>query len=577
MMSNCRNVKRFSWIQGITLVAVYPTIITGVQPAMAVIPPVDAQCPLQAQIFSNAQPQAISPGAPSVITSTITVNGARPYIWDLDVTTFITHSYSGDLDITLTSPSGTVVSLTTDNGGSFDNVFNGTLWDDQANPGGQVPYTSNNGLVTDHAYVNNVTATHLVPEEPLSAFFLENPNGVWTLTISDDEQNDGGMLSSWSMNLTTVAMQISHGGFGHASTDVPKTIPSGAPPNVVTSTLTFNGPPGTKRICNVGLKMNLLHPTPSHLDITLMSPSGTVVTITTDNGGSNANVFNQVDFGNQNDEVGQVPYTFNNGLVTDHQYMNGVSAGYLVPEESLGAFAGEDPYGTWTLTINDDTNLDGGMLNYWFVGIGLCETFESDGDGISCDNCTAVFNSDQADADVDGFGDLCDNCPNVPNGYQKQNAQADGDGDGIGDVCDNCPNVMNANQADSDGDEIGDACDACPVNAGNDSDSDGVCENLDNCPTVANSGQENSDGDAVGDACDECPTDVAKTLAGACGCGVSDVDLNANGVFDCLEPAMGNNIAPLGAPGCCAPGVFPLVGFFGPMAIMGWKLRRRTR
>ena len=37
-----------------------------------------------------------------------------------------------DLDITLTSPAGTVVTLTTDNGGTADDVFNGTLWDDQA-------------------------------------------------------------------------------------------------------------------------------------------------------------------------------------------------------------------------------------------------------------------------------------------------------------------------------------------------------------------------------------------------------------------------------------------------------------
>ena len=44
---------------------------------------------------------------------------------------------------------GTIVTLTTDNGAGNDNVFSGTVWDDDANPAGQVPYTTNNGLVTD--------------------------------------------------------------------------------------------------------------------------------------------------------------------------------------------------------------------------------------------------------------------------------------------------------------------------------------------------------------------------------------------------------------------------------------------
>ena len=70
------------------------------------------------------------------------------------MTTNITHTFAADLDITLTSPAGTVVTLTTDNGAGNDNVFNGTMWYDKANPGGQVPYTTNDGLVSDTAYVN---------------------------------------------------------------------------------------------------------------------------------------------------------------------------------------------------------------------------------------------------------------------------------------------------------------------------------------------------------------------------------------------------------------------------------------
>ena len=54
------------------------------------------------------------------------VAGAGTYLSDVDVLTNITHTFCGDIDMTLTSPAGTIVTLTTDNGSSFDNVFNGT-------------------------------------------------------------------------------------------------------------------------------------------------------------------------------------------------------------------------------------------------------------------------------------------------------------------------------------------------------------------------------------------------------------------------------------------------------------------
>ena len=43
-----------------------------------------------------------------------------------------------------------------------------------------------------------------MPEEALAAFNGENPNGTWTLTISDDNAGDGGQVD-WSLDLTTAA------------------------------------------------------------------------------------------------------------------------------------------------------------------------------------------------------------------------------------------------------------------------------------------------------------------------------------------------------------------------------------
>ena len=50
--------------------------------------------------------------------------------------------------------------------------------------------------------------TTLVPEESLAAFNGENPNGVWTLTISDDATGDGGNLSAWSLEVTTTTCTV---------------------------------------------------------------------------------------------------------------------------------------------------------------------------------------------------------------------------------------------------------------------------------------------------------------------------------------------------------------------------------
>lgn len=86
-----------------------------------------------------------------------------------------------------------------------------------------------------------------------------------------------------------------------------------------------------------------------------------------------------------------------------------------------------------------------------------------------------------------------------------------------------------------------------------DVDGDGVADPSDNCPGLANLDQADSDADGVGNPCDACP-------------GANDVaDANMNGTADCLEPAPA---------GCCAPGVFPVMGLFLPAWLIGWRWRR---
>jgi len=330
-----------------------------------IAPAAPAGCGATTTNFTNSTPVAISATGTPVVTSTIVVSGVGPFLYDLDVTTFIQHTFSSDLDITITSPAGTVVTLTTDNGSTFDDVFNGTIWDDNADPGTQVPYTANNNLVVEHTYANLTLASPLVPEEPLGAFMGENPNGTWTITISDDSNLDGGSLNSWSLGVTTLASAPTITTLPTVTQSTPVAISATGTP-VVTSTLVVAG---AGRILDVNATTFIQHTFSSDLDVTLTSPAGTVVTLTTDNGSTFDDVFNGTVWNDDADPGTQVPYTADNNLVIEHTYANLTLASPLVPEEPLAAFTGEDPNGTWTLTVSDDSNLDGGSINSWSLDI----------------------------------------------------------------------------------------------------------------------------------------------------------------------------------------------------------------
>ncbi len=313
--------------------------------------------------FSSSNTVVI-PNLVSTVSDSILVSGVDSWLYDLNLQTLITHSYCSDLDITLRSPSGKVVTMSSDNGTNNQDVFNGTIWDDQANPGGEVPYSNNSGLVTDHSYTNQTTASPLVPEESFSLFIGENPNGWWLLTISDDQNDDGGFISGWSIEVTTssiVPTLLTSTFINNVELQIP-TI-------VSVDSVMINVSGLADYLIDVDLTTWLRHSYAADLDITLKSPSGTIATLTTDNGSGNNDVFKGTFWDDQANPVGQVPYTNNSGLVTDHSYFNLVTATPLASEESFAAFLGEDPNGTWVLTISDDAGGDGGTLDSVYLHI----------------------------------------------------------------------------------------------------------------------------------------------------------------------------------------------------------------
>lgn len=339
------------------------------QGGIASAPAAPSGCTSASATFTNnvAAPIPNASNRNSLVSSQITVSGLATFLWDVNLRTFLTHPNGLHIDMTLMSPAGTVVTITTDNGNGANN-FNGTLWDDDANPVGTVPYTSNVGLATDQAFAVSSLATPLVPEEALGAFFGEDPNGVWTLTINDDTADgSNGTLTSWSLDIGTVAAAPTITTTPVASTDVPKSISSSGTPTV-TSTALVAGAGSV--ITDVNLTTGLIHTACGDLDMTITSPAGTVVTLTTDNGGSNDNVFDGTVWDDDANPAGVLPQPGNNnGVASDHGYVNLTPAASLVPEEAMAAFIGENPNGTWTLSISDDANGDGGTLNTWSLSI----------------------------------------------------------------------------------------------------------------------------------------------------------------------------------------------------------------
>jgi uncharacterized repeat protein (TIGR01451 family) len=320
--------------------------------APRVAPPAPPGCTTSATNVTNSTPVPIPDN--TTVMSTINVAVADTYLLDLDVTTNITHTFASDLDITLTSPAGTISTLTTDNGGSNDNVFNGTLWDDF---GGA---TNPPGAITDTTFANNVVETPLVDEEAMGAFIGQNPNGTWTLTITDDLGGDTGTLNSWSLNLTTLPSAPMT-----ATTSATNNTPVVIVDNMtVTSTQMVSG--AGAYLCDMNLTTFITHTWAGDLDITLTSPLGTISTLTTDNGGSNDNVFNGTlwdDFGGATNPP---------GAITDTTFANNVVETPLVAEEAMGAFVGENAVGIWTLSIGDDAGGDTGTLNSWTLDATTC-------------------------------------------------------------------------------------------------------------------------------------------------------------------------------------------------------------
>jgi subtilisin-like proprotein convertase family protein len=144
--------------------------------------------------LSNAGATPVTVGATDVpvqivdessVSSTIHV-GSYGKVLDINALLNITHSWDGDLILSL-SHGGTTVLLSNRNGGSGGADYTDTLFDDSA------LVAINAGF----AYAPYTGAFH--PEQALAAFNGQEIFGDWTLSVADMEAGDSGFINNWSL------------------------------------------------------------------------------------------------------------------------------------------------------------------------------------------------------------------------------------------------------------------------------------------------------------------------------------------------------------------------------------------
>ena len=108
----------------------------------------------------------------ATVNSNATVSGCAQ-VYNATISVNISHTYQGDLTVSLTPPSGQSFLLHNRTGGTTDNIVGS--------------YATSGGTI--------------VPAQSLLPLVGSNGNGNWRLTVSDAASGDSGRLNSWSVEL----------------------------------------------------------------------------------------------------------------------------------------------------------------------------------------------------------------------------------------------------------------------------------------------------------------------------------------------------------------------------------------
>ena len=167
-----------------------------------------------------ATPDVAGPADPW--PSQITVSGQDIKLSDVNVTLHgLSHTWPDDLEIVLVGPTGTAAYLVSDAGGgaavmsadpSFDDQAGAQLLNDSwGSPTGSHRPTNHAGLEPADFDIDGIPICNPGPEGLgiksnclTEAFNGTNPNGIWSLYVTDDADGDNGTIAyGWSLEMET--------------------------------------------------------------------------------------------------------------------------------------------------------------------------------------------------------------------------------------------------------------------------------------------------------------------------------------------------------------------------------------
>jgi subtilisin-like proprotein convertase family protein len=208
-------------------------------------------------------------------------------------------------------------------------------------------------VATDNAFTNIVGSGNVTTTSYTATGLSLNTDYYWRVSPKNPTCGNGAYSSEFKF--TTGAVNCGT----ISSTNVPVAISSSGAPTV---TSTLNIPSGGS-ITDVNVNLTIAHTWVNDLTVTLTSPQGTAVQLFTnqcDPVNGNINVLATFD-----DELGTA-------LVCNPGPNPAGISGTLLPGQPLSTFIGENSTGTWTLTVVDGFNQDGGSISAWSLGI--CST-----------------------------------------------------------------------------------------------------------------------------------------------------------------------------------------------------------
>lgn len=321
-------------------------VFSGIQPLATALPPGASATTAS---FANTNSTPLPDQAN--VTSTLQVAGAGTFLWDVDLTTSISHTWCGDLEIELFAPSGKRVTITNDNAEGYAYVFSDTLWDDSAPTPAYI-----------YPYANFVNATPINSEGKFARLAGDDPNGTWTLRINDDAALDSGTLHAWRLDLTTL----------------------GAPPIAPNAMLTFVSTPSlplvdftavsdaipvaglAPNLAEAGVRIDIRHTYNADLVIELGAPTGQTIRFASYIGGDLDDIFAGTDV---LDDTSDLADPLLDAPIALFAYVDGVAAPAVNPEGTLASLRGIDPNGTWTLRVEDTAGLDTGTFASWELSL----------------------------------------------------------------------------------------------------------------------------------------------------------------------------------------------------------------